>query len=101
MVQEHRERTYIRKDIIMRLTEHGELNQTKLLSYCGLNLSKHKQILDEMEKAGIISCIHEPWGSKTVVKYMVTEKGRQVYDMILEPYEKLFPRNKSDEEEHS
>jgi predicted transcriptional regulator len=29
--------------------EHNELNQTTLLSFCGLNLKKHKSILDELE----------------------------------------------------
>ena len=45
---------YIRKDIILKLTEYGQLNQTSLLSYCGLNLVKHKDILDDMEAKGII-----------------------------------------------
>ena len=45
---------YIRKDIILKLTEYGELNQTSLLSYCGLNLVKHKEILDDMETKGTV-----------------------------------------------
>jgi hypothetical protein len=35
LTHEYRDRIYIRKDIILKLTEVGELNQTKLLSYCG------------------------------------------------------------------
>jgi len=44
----------MRKDIILKLTEYGELNQTSLLSYCGLHLVKHKDILDDMEAKGTI-----------------------------------------------
>ena len=39
---EYRDRIYIRKDIVLKLTEYGELNQTTLLSYSGLNLTKHR-----------------------------------------------------------
>jgi hypothetical protein len=35
MVHEYRDRVYIRKDIILKLSEYGELNQSKLMSYCG------------------------------------------------------------------
>ena len=51
---EYRDRVYMRKDIILKLTEYGELNQTSLLSYCGLNLVKHKDILDDMETKGTV-----------------------------------------------
>lgn len=83
---------YIRKDIILKLTEYGELNQTSLLSYCGLNLVKHKDILDNMEAKGIIQKLEEPWGNKKIIKYRVTEKGQQFCRQILEPYEEMFPR---------
>ena len=36
----YRDRIYIVKDIILKLVERGELNQTALLSFCGLNLKK-------------------------------------------------------------
>jgi hypothetical protein len=39
---EYRDRIYIRKDIVLKLSEYGELNQTTLLSYTGLNLAKHR-----------------------------------------------------------
>lgn len=45
----YRDRIYIIKDIILKLVERGELNQTALLSFCGLNLKKHKPILDDLE----------------------------------------------------
>jgi len=89
---EYRDRVYIRKDIILKLTEYGELNQTSLLSYCGLNLVKHKDILDDMEAKGIIKRTEEPWGNKRIIKYSVTEKGREFCRLILDPYEEMFPR---------
>jgi predicted transcriptional regulator len=94
LTHEYRDRIYIRKDIIVKLTEAGELNQTKLLSYCGLNIVKHKEILDDMEAKGFIEKFSEDWETKSVTKYRVTEKGRQFSKMILEPYEEMFPRNK-------
>ena len=94
MTHEYRDRIYIRKDIIVKLSEAGELNQTKLLSYCGLNIVKHKEILDDMEAKGFIEKFSENWGTKLVTKYRVTEKGRQFSKMILEPYEEMFPRKK-------
>jgi len=36
LVHEHRDRIYIRKDIILKLAERGELNQNRPMSYCGL-----------------------------------------------------------------
>lgn len=92
MSHEYRDRIYIRKDIILKLTEYGELNQTSLLSYCGLNLMKHKDILDDMEAKGIIKRVEEPWGNKKVIKYSVTEKGKEFCSNILGPYEDMFPR---------
>ena len=89
---EYRDRVYIRKDIILKLTEYGQLNQTSLLSFCGLNLVKHKDILDDMEAKGIIQKLEEPWGNKRIIKYSVTEKGRQFCRQILDPYEEMFPR---------
>jgi predicted transcriptional regulator len=94
---EYRDRTYIRKDIILTLTEHGELTQTQLLSYCGLNMVKHKEILDDMEKKNIISKFEEKWGSKTITKYKVTEKGKDFCRMILDPYEEMFPRKEKED----
>ena len=61
---EYRDPIFIRKDIILKLTEYGELNQTSLLSYCGLNLVKHKDILDDMQTKGIIAKTEEHGGTK-------------------------------------
>jgi len=79
------------------LSEYGELNQTKLLSYCGLNIVKHKQILDSMEKKGLIEKKIEPWGKKSIIKYKVSPKGHEFFKLILEPYEEMFPRVDGDE----
>ena len=95
MSHEYRDRIYIRKDIILKLTEYGELNQTSLLSYCGLNLVKHKDILDDMEAKGIIMKQEQPWGNKKIIKYKVTEKGKEFCRLILDPYEEMFPRRDS------
>ncbi len=81
----------------MILSEYGELNQTKLLSYCGLNIVKHKQILDSMEKKGLIERKIEPWGKKSIIKYKVSPKGHEFFKLILEPYEEMFPRMDGDE----
>ena len=81
----------------MILSEYGELNQTKLLSYCGLNIVKHKEILDSMEKKGLIEKKIEPWGKKSIIKYKVSPKGHEFFKLILEPYEEMFPRVEKDE----
>ena len=93
MVHEHRDRIYMRKDILLKLAEHGELNQSRLMSYCGLNNVKHREIVDELVDKGLIVKFEEPWGAKKIVKYRVSEKGRQLVREILEPYEELFPRS--------
>ena len=80
----------------MILSEYGEMNQTKLLSYSGLNIAKHKEILDDMEKKGLIERREEAWGKKTIIKYKVSPKGNEFFKLILEPYEEMFPREKGD-----
>ncbi|MGH9992560.1 MAG: winged helix-turn-helix domain-containing protein [Nitrososphaera sp.] len=96
MVHEYRDRIYIRKDVILKLSEYGELNQSKLMSYCGLNNVKHREIIDDMVEKGLISRFEEPWGNKTIIKYKVSEKGRELFREILEPYESLFPRSEAE-----
>ncbi len=97
MVREHRDRIYIRKDIILKLAERGDLNQSQLMSYCGLNNVKHKGIVDEMVEKGLILRTEEQWGAKRVIKYRVSEMGRDLARQILEPYERLFPRGEVEE----
>jgi predicted transcriptional regulator len=98
MVHAHRERVYIRKDIILKLSDYGELNQTQLMSYCGLNNVKHKPIIDELVEKGLIIRTEEPWGEQNrIIKYRVSEKGKEIVSAILEPYEQLFPRSEVNE----
>jgi predicted transcriptional regulator len=99
LVHEYRDRVYIRKDIILKLSEYGELNQSKLMSYCGLNNVKHKAIIDDMVEKGLIVRFEEPWGNKTIIKYTVSEKGRAIFQEILEPYEALFPRVEAEKDD--
>ena len=86
----------MRKDILLKLYDYDELNQSKLMSYCGLNNVKHKDILDDMVKKDMINKSEEAWGSKIIIKYRISEKGRQILREILGPYESLFPRNESE-----
>lgn len=82
---------------MLKLYEHGELNQSKLMSYCGLNNVKHKGILDDMVKKEMLVRIEEPWGSKSIIKYSISQKGNDILKAVLEPYEELFPRKDSNE----
>jgi predicted transcriptional regulator len=90
----YRDRIYIIQDIILKLTEYGELNQTALISYTGLNLKKHRCLLDELEINGLIHKSESPFGKRVVIVYKPTQKGIDFCRSILEPYERLFPRNK-------
>lgn len=92
MTREYRDRIYIRKDILLKLYEYGELNQSRLMSLCGLNNSKHKGILEDMVEKGILALNREPWGNKIILKYKISEKGIHIMREVLEPYEDIFPR---------
>jgi predicted transcriptional regulator len=94
----YRDRIYIVKDIILKLVEYGELNQTALVSFCGLNLKKHKAILDDLEANRLISRVEKLIGKRTVAIYRPTPRGIEFCRTILEPYEKMFPRRKDDNE---
>jgi predicted transcriptional regulator len=91
----YRDRIYIVKDIILKLLEYSELNQTTLVSFCGLNLKKHKAILDDLESNGLISKHEIQFGKRIVTIYKPTERGIEFCRSILEPYEKMFPRRKT------
>jgi predicted transcriptional regulator len=60
----YRDRIYIIQDIILKLTEYGELNQTTLINFTGLNLKKHRCILDELEVNGLIQKSESPFGKR-------------------------------------
>ena len=92
----YRDRIYIVKDIILKLVEYGELNQTALVSFCGLNLKKHKPIVDDLEENGLVRRIEKVVGKRTVAIYSATPTGMEFCRTILEPYEKMFPRRKEE-----
>ena len=68
------------------------MNQTCLLSYCGLNLTKHRFILDDLETKGIIRKRETKRGDQRIMIYGVTPKGQDFCSRVLEPYEEMFPR---------
>lgn len=90
----YRDRVYIIKDVILTLGEYGELNQTSLLSHCGLNLTKHRNILDDLESHEMISRDEKIVGKRTITIYKATTKGLEFCKTMLEPYENLFPRKR-------
>ena len=92
MPYEYRDKVFLRKDIILKLAEYGIMNQSKLLSYCALNLAKHKELLNDLEEKEIIEkkIIHR--GNQKIINYNVTIKGLDFCRKILEPYEQMFPR---------
>ena len=94
----YRDRIYIVKDIILKLVEYGELNQTALVSFCGLNLKKHKPIIDDLQEHGLINRVEKMIGKRNVAIYTPTQEGIDFCKTILEPYEKMFPRRKDEEE---
>ncbi len=94
----YRDRIYIIKDIILILVQYGELNQTALVSFCGLNLKKHKSILDELEANNLIQSDERHLGKRIITMYKPTPKGIEFCKTILDPYENLFPRKKNDAE---
>ncbi len=91
--RKYRDRIYIVKDIILTLAEYGQLNQTALFSFCGLNISKHKTILDNLEQNEMIQRIEDKEGKRTITIFKVTNKGMNFCHEMLEPYENLFPRS--------
>lgn len=92
----YRDRIYIVKDVILKLVEYGELNQTALVSFCGLNLKKHKSILEDIEDNGLIERREVTLGKRTITMYRPTQKGMAFCRDIWEPYEKMFPRRKDE-----
>ena len=64
---------------------------------CGLNNVKHKEILDEMVQKQLLNRTEESWGSKVIFKYDISDKGREIFRAVLQPYEDLFPRENKDD----
>jgi predicted transcriptional regulator len=90
----YRDRIYIVEDIILKLADYGELTQTTLISFCGLNLHKHRCILDELEVNGLIQKGESSLRKRIFTVYKPTQKGLEFCRSILEPYEKVFPRRR-------
>lgn len=96
----YRDKIYIIKDIISLLAEYGELNQTTLVSYSGLNLKKHKHIIDSLEQSGLVSRSIITEGKRTITMYRATANGLEFCRKIIEPYEELFPRKSKEQEQN-
>jgi len=88
----YRERIYIIKDLILKLFEKGELDQTSLIGFCGLNLIRHKALLDQMESNSLICSARVTNGKKVSTIYRPTNRGVQFCREILGPFEDMFPR---------
>jgi predicted transcriptional regulator len=88
----YRDKIYIIKDIILKLVEYGELNQTALVSFCGLNMTKHKPLIDDLEAKQLISKNLILVGKRAITVYKPSVKGLEFCKSILEPYEIMFPR---------
>ncbi len=98
-IRSYRDKIYIIKDILSKLAQHGELNKSNLISYCGLNLKKHKYILDDLEANRLIIKIEISQGKKrTITIYKPTAKGLKFCAEVLQSYEKMFPRKIIDAE---
>ena len=89
---QYRDRIFIRKDIILTLAEYGRLNATSLATNCGLNMAKHRGILEDLEEKGIIGSAVEKGKGRDVTYYHVTGKGLEFCSRVLDPYEEMFPR---------
>lgn len=87
-----RDRVYLIIDILTKLIEYGEINQSSILLYCRLNLTKHKEIFDELEQNDFIEKTQKFIGKKQIIYYKITPEGLEFYSKILGPYEKFFPR---------
>lgn len=88
----YRDRIYIIKDVILKLVEYGELNHTALVSFCGLNMTKHKPLIEDLETKQLITRSQILVGKRTITIYKPSSKGIEFCKSILEPYEIMFPR---------
>lgn len=89
----YRQRVYMDRDIILKLIEYGEVNQTSLISFCGLNINKQISLLETMENNQLITRTYKSLGKGSVAIYKCAPKGYEFCKKILEPYENIFPRS--------
>ncbi len=90
----YRDRIFIVKDMLFKLSEYGRLSRTALYNYCQLNLKSQYSILDELESNRLVNTTKVVRGKKSIKMYAVTSEGISFYQNILDPYEKLFPRDR-------
>ena len=69
------------------------MNQSRLLSSCGLNNAKHKEILEDMAEKGFLECNVVQEKNQSTLRYRISEKGIKILKEVFERYELLFPRN--------
>ncbi len=89
----YRDKSYIVKDLLLALVSSGELNQTTLTRICGINITKHRQILLDLEKNELITKREQMIGKQTTIMYRATVQGCNFFKSILLPFEHVFPRN--------
>jgi predicted transcriptional regulator len=89
----HRDKSYIIKDLISALVKSGEINQTLLATFCGINITKHRKILVDLETNELISKHEEKIGKQTRIIYKATQKGYEFCNSVLIPFEQAFPRD--------
>jgi predicted transcriptional regulator len=87
-----RDKIYIIKDIIQRLSRTGEMNKSMLLSVCGLNSKIHESVLDDLESRNFVVKKSTLNGAKAISLYNITYEGMQFCNNILAPFEEVFPR---------
>ncbi len=86
----YRDKVQVITAIIAKLTESESIVRTNLLSLCNLNATRDQSILDELEEKDLIKKDMYSNGKKSITKYAVTQKGREFYQRVLEPYGALF-----------
>ena len=88
----YRDKVYIVSDIILNLIEYGKMNQTAIATFCGLNITKHRSILDKMEHNGLIERTEHALGKRSITIYQSIPRGVELCKNILAPNKKMFPR---------
>jgi len=84
---------YIVKDIILKLVEYAELNQTVPVSFSSLNFKKHKPILDNLQQHDMIQRGKRLLENEQ--RPLSTDIGGLAFcNDILEPYERVFSAQK-------
>ena len=68
------------------------MNLSRILSTCGLNNAKHKEILEDMAEKEFLESRTEQEKNQSVIKYRISEKGIEILKEVFERYELLFPR---------